>query len=237
MKGKSNETTKVATTKLNLPVISKEKLVEKRDNWVAKYKNPDGSHTERYKRLRYRWMNWVYPLFLIAIMAFNLLLMYRIFSDDADVGMATYEKASQYEDSLVIMENKLSGLNEQYDDAACNFYYTVKDICTSSDDEVLVRLFEEKFPTDDVFMEDLRSGIITINAMLDNHVDVKCQSEVLDALQELYQLNGDMETDVDKYNFYLTCYQFWASEYNDTFYGRYNGTLDLSKYVEAVIET
>lgn len=128
------------------------------------------------------------------------------------------EQVNYYENALKEQDSVILEIQQDEWTVADELYQAVKDVCTNSDDEVIQRLWKEKFPKKKSFTDDRSTGIVTIYALLDNHLEIRSNSAVLDAVQSIDITKMELKNEVDIYNMYCEFYSFWVNEWNDSFY-------------------
>ena len=128
------------------------------------------------------------------------------------------EQVTHYEELLNDQQSIIEEIQIDEWTVSDELYQAVKDVCKNSDDEVIQRLWKEKFPKKNTFTDDRASGIVKIYAMLDNHIEIRCDDRVLNAVQSIDVAKLELKNAVDIYNTYYEFYSFWVDEWNESYY-------------------
>jgi hypothetical protein len=164
------------------------------------------------------WMFWFVLLIMVLTITVTIRLALIVYNYQLDWGEQLKERIISMESYLDETRTAFDKELEEEESLGAELYYQVKTACTTSDDEVLVRLFESEFPSDDTFLEDQAGGIVVLDAMLDNHPEIKTQSSVATAFSQIYKVNAMLDMYVTLYNDYLDIYYDSVELYNTTLY-------------------
>lgn len=183
-------------------------------SWVQ----PDGGSKKKRKKCK---LNLYYVVSLICGIIIGLTMMITVVVKNLDHGRKVIvEQTSYYEEILNEQENVIEELNQQQLDVADNLYKTVKLACEDSDNEVIKRLWKEKFPNKKSFTKDRTQGLIIIYVMFDNHIELKTDAQVADAVQSVSAATIGLWQKMELYNTYYEFYLFWVNNWNDSQYIR-----------------
>jgi hypothetical protein len=208
----------------------------KRNRYLKNGTQFNGAKGSKWVYFKYGWMRYLYPTVLFMVVVFNLCIGFRLLTQDAYNGKYAEERAILYSDMMASTALEISTNYDQIEALSTDLYYMIKEICTNSEDQVVQRLFKTQFPSDEDYSNDPYNGYITLNALLNNHPEIKADSDILDTLQDIYVAETQLDMNVDNYNMYLEYYQFWAGEYNSSIYHVTNGVIDIDKYREIEVK-
>jgi hypothetical protein len=187
-------------------------------------------------RIKYGWMKYLYIAVLIMIVILNIAIAYWLFTQDKNNALFAEERTIECTDMMATISMEISTGQDEVEALSYELYDHVKDICTNTEDELVKRLFEQEFPSDETYLNDPYTGFITLEAMLNNHPEIKSEAEILETLEAIYVAQVQIESNVDSYNTYLEYYQFWAEEYNTSMYAWNKESIDTTKYSEMKVQ-
>lgn len=187
-------------------------------------------------RIKYGWMKYLYIAVLVMIIVLNIAIAYWLFTQDKNNALFAEERTRECTDMMATISMEISTGQDEVEALSYELYDHVKDICTNTEDELVKRLFEQEFPSDESYLNDPYTGFITLEAMLTNHPEIKSEAEILETLEAIYTAQVQIESSVDNYNTYLEYYQFWAEEYNTSLYAWNKDAIDTTKYSEMKVQ-
>ena len=172
-------------------------------------------------RIRKRWYR-IQTIASIVIIAILAIVIIGFVQTEKKYAQNEYklnvEQVNKYKALLDEQTGLIEEIQQNEWEVADDFYRAVKKVCKKSDDEVIQRLWKEKFPNDESFTDDRAGGIVTIYALLDNHVEIRCDDNVLNNLQTVDMIKLELRNAVDTYNLYYEYYSFWVDEWNSSSY-------------------
>lgn len=183
--------------------------------------------------------NAVYALFIIVFVS-SLLAV--------GISMVHYEVTS-YNNSIANLErcctnakelaSKVGDTAKEEEQLALKLYTAVGDYISESDDSALSRLYERAIAeTPEEFQSDISGNMLSIIVFLDNHDDVQYDVNVAQALYDLEACQNYKTRLVSSYNEAVDSYNFWVSEYKDTFMYRHfkSKRITIEDFPKYVIE-
>lgn len=166
--------------------------------------------------------NFIRGLFLVMMISTILsVIIVTVYHERNGYALAV-ENIEKWEDNTKNLASQVGDATKESETLALELYITVGEYVRSTEDVTLIRLYERALPeTPEEFQSDLVSNMISVLAFLESHEDIKHQVDVAQALYDLEVSQDYRNRLISRYNESVDSYNFWVSEYRDTFIYRH----------------
>lgn len=166
--------------------------------------------------------NFIRGLFLVMMVSTMLSVVIVTVYHECESYSLAVENIEKWEDNVKNLASQVGDATKEDEELALELYITIGEYVRSTEDVTLIRLYERALPeTPEEFQSDLASNMISVLAFLETHIDIRYQVDVAQALYDLEVSQNYRNRLISHYNESVDSYNFWVSEYRDTFVYRH----------------